>query len=261
MKICPTGWVTCSTSPREPVARPRPAALATSPATVPSDNAQEHLLVCLHRGASLAAKGGGAYLHSAGSSDPPWNFPRPAHRRRPARCPLPPPAAARGGPRDRAPAHHVPDDLLVRLAGPPNVVEEVILTLRPAVAKRPAHRRRGVVAVAHVRHGRAGGLPPGPGRAAGAAHGRSWCTRECSSVLFLNRVRGGALAVDAASCRSRTTRRWRAGPAGRPDAGGAPAQPLVLFDGTLTHGVLDADNQVPDGKLPGRLRASGARWR
>lgn len=74
-----------------------------------------------------------------------------------------------------------------------------------------------------------------------------------SSVLFLNRVRGGALVV---------TRE-------KPDDGNPSLAPsrmdtadlvtprpnrLVLFDGTLTHGVLDAENQIPDGKLPGRSR-------
>ncbi|WP_224369780.1 hypothetical protein [Hyalangium versicolor] len=74
-----------------------------------------------------------------------------------------------------------------------------------------------------------------------------------SSVLFLNRVRGGALAI---------TRHL-------PDPSNpslAPSQlddltlvaprpnRFVVFDGKFTHGVLDANNQIPDGKLPGRAR-------
>ena len=68
-----------------------------------------------------------------------------------------------------------------------------------------------------------------------------------SSVLFLNAVQGGALAVTAQ----------------RPDPGNPALVPLpleadlvaprpnrlVLFPGRLTHGVLDARNQVPAGRL------------
>jgi hypothetical protein len=71
-----------------------------------------------------------------------------------------------------------------------------------------------------------------------------------SSVLFLNRVRGGALAVTAQP----------------PDPENPSLVPLPLeadlvaprpnrlvwFDGRLTHGVLDARNQVPAGRLPAR---------
>jgi hypothetical protein len=70
-----------------------------------------------------------------------------------------------------------------------------------------------------------------------------------SSVLFLNRVRGGALAVTLQS----------------PDGGNPSCVPLPLeadlvapranrlvwFEGNLTHGVLDADNQVPNDKKRG----------
>jgi hypothetical protein len=77
-----------------------------------------------------------------------------------------------------------------------------------------------------------------------------------SSVLFLNRVQGGALAVTAR----------------RPDSHNPALVPLPLdadlvaprpnrlawFDGRLTHGVLDARNQVPNHKLRrrGQLRLS-----
>ncbi|NVJ05051.1 2OG-Fe(II) oxygenase [Myxococcus sp. AM001] len=74
-----------------------------------------------------------------------------------------------------------------------------------------------------------------------------------SSVLFLNRVRGGALVVtreppDAANP--------SLAPANLDTADLVTPRPnrLVTFDGTLTHGVLDADNQIPDGKLPGTSR-------
>jgi hypothetical protein len=76
-----------------------------------------------------------------------------------------------------------------------------------------------------------------------------------SSVLFLNRVRGGALAVtreppdpERPSLAPRNLDLTLVAP--RPNR-------YVLFEGTLTHGVLDAENQVPTGRLPGprsRLR-------
>ena len=73
-----------------------------------------------------------------------------------------------------------------------------------------------------------------------------------SSVLFLNRVRGGALAVtreppdpERPSLAPRNLDLTLVAP--RPNR-------YVLFDGTLTHGVLDAQNQVPTGRLPGRSR-------
>ncbi|MBF5044827.1 hypothetical protein FGE12_20680 [Aggregicoccus sp. 17bor-14] len=73
-----------------------------------------------------------------------------------------------------------------------------------------------------------------------------------SSVFFLNRVRGGALAVtreppdpERPSLAPRNLDLTLVAP--RPNR-------YVLFEGTLTHGVLDAENQVPTGKLPGRSR-------
>ena len=68
-----------------------------------------------------------------------------------------------------------------------------------------------------------------------------------SSVLFLNRVQGGALAVTA-------QRPEPANPAMVPlpleaDLVGPRPDRLALFDGRLTHGVLDARNAVPKGRL------------
>jgi hypothetical protein len=69
-----------------------------------------------------------------------------------------------------------------------------------------------------------------------------------SSVLFLNRCRGGLLAVSSRAPNPRN-------PAMAPDV---LALDLVeprpnryaWFDGRLTHGVLDAENQIPGGRLP-----------
>lgn len=79
-----------------------------------------------------------------------------------------------------------------------------------------------------------------------AATGRERHPR-LSSVLFLNRVQGGALAVTNRPPDSRN-------PALVPwplEADLVAPRPnrLAWFDGRLTHGVLDARNQVPDGKL------------
>lgn len=73
-----------------------------------------------------------------------------------------------------------------------------------------------------------------------------------TSLLFMNRVRGGALAVtQAPPCEDN--------PSLMPDTDDfdlATPRPnrFVCFRGDLTHGVLDANNQVPDGKLPGTSR-------
>jgi hypothetical protein len=74
-----------------------------------------------------------------------------------------------------------------------------------------------------------------------------------SSVLFLNRVRGGLLAVTAeppepdnpACAPDRLDRLDLVAP--RPNR-------LATFDGRLTHGVLDAENQVPSGRDAGPAR-------
>jgi hypothetical protein len=75
-----------------------------------------------------------------------------------------------------------------------------------------------------------------------------------SSVLFLNRVRGGALAVTAQRPDARH-------PALVPlpleaDLVGPRPNRLAIFDGRLTHGVLDARNAVPASRLrtQGELR-------
>jgi hypothetical protein len=75
-----------------------------------------------------------------------------------------------------------------------------------------------------------------------------------SSVLFLNRVQGGALAVTAQPPDPRN-------PALVPlpleaDLVGPRPNRLALFDGRLTHGVLDARNGVPGARLRqrGQLR-------
>jgi len=71
-----------------------------------------------------------------------------------------------------------------------------------------------------------------------------------SSVLFLNRVRGGALAVTAQAPDPRN-------PALVPlpleaDLVGPRPNRLAIFDGRLTHGVLDARNDVPVSRLRAR---------
>jgi hypothetical protein len=75
-----------------------------------------------------------------------------------------------------------------------------------------------------------------------------------SSVLFLNAVRGGALAVTAQPPEPRN-------PAQVPlpleaDLVGPRPNRLAMFDGRLTHGVLDAGNGVPIARLRrrGQLR-------
>jgi hypothetical protein len=77
-----------------------------------------------------------------------------------------------------------------------------------------------------------------------------------SSVLFLNRCRGGLLAVvEGPAC--------DANPARAPlPLEGDLVRPwpnrLVLFAGDATHGVLDARNRIPDGRLA-RVTAPGLR--
>jgi hypothetical protein len=135
---------------------------------------------------------------------------------------------------------------------PTNVVEEAILTLRPRVVRNL--RIAGVewwlsrMSATDVRvdfhQDRDEKLALRTGR---LVHPR------LSSVLFLNRVRGGALAV---------TRQLPdpANPSMAPrkldDLTLVAPRPnrFALFDGKATHGVLDANNQIPDGKLPGRSR-------
>jgi hypothetical protein len=135
---------------------------------------------------------------------------------------------------------------------PSNVVEDVILALRPAVAGR--RRIAGVewwlsrMYTTDVRvdfhQDRDEKLALRTGE---LVHPR------ISSVLFLNRVRGGALMVtrekpepdNPSLAPSRLDTADLVAP--RPNR-------LVVFDGTLTHGVLDAENRIPDGRLPGGSR-------
>jgi hypothetical protein len=135
---------------------------------------------------------------------------------------------------------------------PTNVVEEAILELRPRVVKHL--RIAGVewwlsrMYTTDVRvdfhQDRDEKLALRTGR---LVHPR------LSSVLFLNRVRGGALAITPQppepSNPSLAPRRLDdlTLVAPRPNR-------LAVFDGKLTHGVLDANNQIPDRKLPGRPR-------
>ncbi|WP_373048745.1 hypothetical protein [Vulgatibacter sp.] len=73
-----------------------------------------------------------------------------------------------------------------------------------------------------------------------------------SSVLFLNRVKGGALAVTAEPpC--------EANPSLAPaildfDLVAPHPNRFAVFAGDLTHGVLDAKNDIPAGRLPGTAR-------
>jgi hypothetical protein len=69
----------------------------------------------------------------------------------------------------------------------------------------------------------------------------------CSSVLFLNRCRGGLLAVCDAPAND-------ANPARAPDRlDGDVVRPwpnrFVTFPGDATHGVLDARGRIPEGRL------------
>jgi hypothetical protein len=137
--------------------------------------------------------------------------------------------------------------------GPPqNVVEQVIHTLRPSVTKGRRivgvewwlSRMRATDVRVDFHQDRDEKLALSTGK---LVHPRR------SSVLFLNRVRGGALAVtkeppsedNPSLAPDRLEELTLVAP--RPNR-------LVVFDGTLTHGVLDANNQVPDGKLPGPSR-------
>jgi hypothetical protein len=85
-----------------------------------------------------------------------------------------------------------------------------------------------------------------------ALAGRGEVHPTFSSVLFLNRTRGGALAVtDEPPCDDN--------PARAPerlslDLVAPRPNRFALFDGRLTHGVLDANNQIPSGRLQGPAR-------
>jgi hypothetical protein len=72
-----------------------------------------------------------------------------------------------------------------------------------------------------------------------------------SSVLFLNRCRGGLLAVTRASPNPQR-------PSHAPDrleldlVNPAPNR-FAFFSGDLTHGVLDANNRIPEAPLRGSV--------
>ncbi|WP_225412837.1 hypothetical protein [Stigmatella hybrida] len=137
--------------------------------------------------------------------------------------------------------------------GPPaNVVEEVILALRPAVVGR--RRIAGVewwLSRMHTTDVRVDFHQDRDERLA-LSTGRLVHPR-LSSVFFLNRVRGGALALTRQPPEPDNP---SLAPKDLSDLTLVAPRPnrFVLFDGTLTHGVLDANNQIPDGRLPGRTR-------
>ncbi len=135
---------------------------------------------------------------------------------------------------------------------PTNVVEEAIQTLRASVVGRRRiagvewwlSRMRTTDVRVDFHRDRDEKLALRTGR---LVHPR------LSSVLFLNRVRGGALAVtreppdpeNPSLAPRRLDSLTLVAP--RPNR-------FVLFDGMLTHGVLDANNQIPEGRLAGSSR-------
>ncbi|HZI04306.1 MAG TPA: hypothetical protein VEZ71_09805 [Archangium sp.] len=137
------------------------------------------------------------------------------------------------------------------LGEPTNVIEQVILALRPRVPLRRGlagvewwlsrMRTTDVQVDFHQDRDEKLALRGGP-----LVHPRF------TSLLFMNSVRGGALAVTKAlPCEDN--------PSLAPDTDAfdlAAPRPnrFVYFRGDLTHGVLDADNQIPTGKLPGTSR-------
>jgi hypothetical protein len=134
-------------------------------------------------------------------------------------------------------------------APPSNLVEEAALTLRTHV---PAARRRDVVGLewwlsrmrtsnvkVDFHHDRDNGLFDRTGREV---------LPRLSSVFYLNRCRGGLLAVTAEPPNP-------ANPALAPDVHDfdfVTPEPnrYAFFDARLTHGVLDARNQLPGQRLP-----------
>jgi hypothetical protein len=147
------------------------------------------------------------------------------------------------------------------LGEPSAVVEEAVLALRPRV---PARRVEGVewwlsrMRTSDVRvdfhQDRDEQLFARTGRTVHPAF---------SSVLFLNRCRGGLLAVVDAPAND-------ANPARAPDAFEADlVRPrpnrFALFPGDATHGVLDANDEIPHRRLatatPLRLAVAMNWWR
>lgn len=136
------------------------------------------------------------------------------------------------------------------LAAPPaSLVEAAVLELRALV---PPARLRGVVGVewwlsrmrtssvqVDFHRDRDNALFDATGREV---------TPRLSSVLYLNRCRGGLLAVTAERCDPRNP----ALAPSRHDFDLVEPRPnrYAFFDGRLTHGVLDAKNQLPGERLP-----------
>jgi len=132
---------------------------------------------------------------------------------------------------------------------PGNLVEQAVVLLREHL---PASRRRGVAGAewwlsrmrtsnvqVDFHRDRDNALYDATGRTV---------TPRTSSVLYLNRCRGGLLAVTAEPCDPRN-------PALAPsrhdfDLVAPKPNRYVFFDGGLTHGVLDAKNQLPAERLP-----------
>lgn len=134
---------------------------------------------------------------------------------------------------------------------PTNLVEQVALTLRPRIPdlRRIAGvewwlsrmRTTDVQVDFHQDRDEKLALAGGPLR-----HPRF------SSVLFLNRVRGGLLAVtEELPCEDNPSLAPE-----RHDFDLAAPRPnrFVVFRGDLTHGVLDANNEIPHRRLPGPAR-------
>jgi hypothetical protein len=137
------------------------------------------------------------------------------------------------------------------LGEPTNVVEQAILELRPLVPLRRGlagvewwlSRMRTTDVQVDFHHDRDEKL---------ALRGGPLVHPRFTSLLYMNRVRGGALAVTKAPpCEDN--------PSLAPDTHDfdlvAPRpNRFTWFRGDLTHGVLDANNQIPNGKLPGTSR-------
>jgi hypothetical protein len=137
------------------------------------------------------------------------------------------------------------------LGEPTNVVEQAILELRPLVPLRRGlagvewwlSRMRTTDVQVDFHHDRDEKL---------ALRGGPLVHPRFTSLLYMNRVRGGALAVTKAPpCEDN--------PSLAPDTHDfdlvAPRpNRFTWFRGELTHGVLDANNQIPNGKLPGTSR-------
>jgi hypothetical protein len=137
------------------------------------------------------------------------------------------------------------------LSEPTSVVEEAILALRPRLpSPRGIHgvewwlsRMRATDVKVDFHRDR---------DEKRALRGGSIIHPRFSSVLFMNRVRGGLLAItEEPPCEENPAK----APA-RLDLALVAPRPnrFVVFRGDLTHGVLDAENAIPEGALPGPAR-------